>query len=123
MEAEKLAWNATKGPKNADSMMLGRYEGNLPTSYHKMAQEYGDQYFQLDNWDELASIYSDEDMWKINKKFLDIQISSGREIYLSHDPIDNLKEISFYQRELQYLQEHGYGFIQEGDLWHAVKVK
>lgn len=46
----------------------------------------GAQYFQLDNWDELAAQYDDNEIWKINEKFLDIQIGSGREIYLSANP-------------------------------------
>lgn len=80
-----------------------------------------DQYFQLDNWEELAAKYSDDEMWKINEKFLDIQMSSGREIYLSHNPEDYIGDGTFFARELQYLMENGYRFIDEGEIWHAVR--
>lgn len=72
----------------------------------------GVQYFQLDNWDEL---------WKINEKFLDIQTSSGREIYLLHNPKKYLDKGHFYSRELQYLLDNGYKFVEEGGIWHAVR--
>lgn len=65
--------------------------------------------------------YSKEEMWKINERFLDIQTSSGREIYLSHAPKDFINGTSFYARELKYLVDNGYDFILEGDIWHAVR--
>ena len=120
-EAENLAFGAIKGPENADSVMLGKYEANSPTSYEKIAQEYGDQYFNLDNWDELSRVYSDEEIWKINEKFLDIQTSSGRDIYLSHNPSDYMGGESFYSKEINYLMENGYDFVQEGSVWRAVR--
>ena len=52
--------------------------------------------------------------------FLDIETSSGREIYLSHDPERNWGS-SFYTREINYLKENGYVFIKEGEIWHAVR--
>jgi len=36
------------------------------------------------------------------RNFLDIQTSSGREIYLSHNPAEYINEKSFYAREIQY---------------------
>ena len=75
------------------------------------------QYFQLDNWDELAAKYSDDEIWKINEKFLDIQTSSGREIYLSHNPAEYIDKGEFYSRELQYLRDNGYRFIDEGGIY------
>ena len=81
----------------------------------------GAQYFQLDNWDELAAKYSDDEIWKINEKFLDIQTSSGREIFLSHNPMDYIGDGSFYAREIQYLLENGYKFVDEGGIWHALR--
>lgn len=81
----------------------------------------GAQYFQLDNWDELAAQYDDNEIWKINEKFLDIQIGSGREIYLSANPKKFIDGTSFYSKELQCLEKHGYHFVKEGDIWHAVQ--
>lgn len=79
------------------------------------------QYFNLDNWDELSSQYSREEIWKINERFLDIQNSSGREIYLSHDPTKYIGGNSYYAKEIQYLIDNGYRFVEEGDIWHAVR--
>ena len=49
------------------------------------------------------------------KNFLDIQTSSGREIYLSHAP-NGAWGTSFYAKEL-----YGYHFVREGNLWHAIR--
>ena len=73
------------------------------------------QYFNLDNWDDLSSKYPDEEIWKINERFLDIQTSSGREIYLSHYPDDYLEGDSFYTKEIHYLIDNGYRFVDEGE--------
>ena len=87
----------------ADAVVLGKYGDGGPTAYTSVAKDMDAQYFQLDNWDELAARYSDDEIWKINEKFLDIQTSSRREIYLSHNPEDYLGKGQFYSRELQYL--------------------
>ena len=81
----------------------------------------GAQYFEIDNWNELVDLYGEDQLWKINEKFLDIQIASGREIYLSTDPESIASITSFYAKELQYLEEHGYRFIKEGGMWRAVQ--
>jgi len=69
-----------KGTNNSDSIVLEKFDGGGPTAYTTKAKEVGAQYFELDNWDELSKMYSDKEIWKINEKFLDIQIGSGREI-------------------------------------------
>ena len=137
-EAEEIAFNAIQGADKADTVVLGKFDalkdanenfvydanGNLiPTdkSYNKVAEQMGAQYFQLDNWDELAAKYDDNEIWKINEKFLDIQIASGREIYLSANPEEFIDGTSFYSKELQYLEKHGYHFVKEGDIWRAVQ--
>ena len=120
-EVEELAFNAIKGKKNAEYVVLGKYDNGGPTSYVEVAKDMDAQYFQLDNWNELAEKYSDDEIWKINEKFLDIQMSSGREIYLSHDPKKSLGDGTFYAKELQYLKENGYRIVDEGGIWHAIR--
>lgn len=120
-DAEAFAFDAIKGGKNADSVVLGKFENGASTSYNSVAKEMGAQYFQLDNWADLESKYSADEIWKINERFLDIQTSSGREIYLSHDPIKYIGDNSFYSKELEYLIDNGYNFVKEGDIWHAVR--
>ena len=104
-----------------DAVVLGKYGDGSPTAYTSVAKDMDAQYFQLDNWDELAARYSDDEIWKINEKFLDIQTSSRREIYLSHNPEDYLGKGQFYSRELQYLLDNGYKFVDEGGIWYAVR--
>ena len=104
-----------------DAVVLGKYGDGGPTAYTSVAKDMDAQYFQLDNWDELEARYSDDEIWKINEKFLDIQTSSGREIYLSHNPEEYLGKEQFYSRELQYLLDNGYKFVDEGGIWHAVR--
>ena len=120
-DAENIAFDAIHGPNNADAVVLGKYGDGGPTAYTSVAKDMDAQYFQLDNWDELAARYSDDEIWKINEKFLDIQTSSGREIYLSHNPEEYLGKEQFYSRELQYLLDNGYKFVDEGGFWHAVR--
>lgn len=137
-EAEEYAFNAIKGSNNEDYVVLGKYDalkdksGNyildvngqkIPTenSYDVIAKEMDAQYFNLDNWDELSSQYSKEEIWKINERFLDIQTSSGREIYLVNDPKNFIGDGSYFSQEIQYLMDNGYRFVKEGDVWHAIR--
>jgi len=69
----------------------------------------------------LASKYSNDNIWKINEEFLDIETSSGREIYLSHNPEDYIGDGSFYSKEIQYILDNGYKFDDEGGIWHAIR--
>ena len=120
--AEEIAFGAIHGSDKADSVMLGKFEAGSANSYEKVAQDYGSQYFQLEDskWNALSSQYSNEGMWKVNEKFLDIQIASGRDIYLSHNPNDYRTKISFFSKEISYLESHGFRFAQEGDIWRAI---
>lgn len=120
-QAENIAFDAIHGSNKADTVVLGKYGDGGPTAYTSVAKDMDAQYFQLDNWDELASKYSNDEIWKINEKFLDIQTSSGREIYLSHDPADYINGTDFYSRELNYLLDNGYTFVKEGDIWNAIR--
>ncbi|MGT2950289.1 hypothetical protein BU202_01925 [Streptococcus cuniculi] len=119
-EAEQIAFSAIKGKNSSEPIVLGKYDDGGPTAYSTIAKESGSQYFELDHWDDLASQYSNDKIWKINEKFLDIQTSSGREIYLSHDPNIDWGQ-SFYAKELQYLVDNGFTFSKKGDLWRAVR--
>ncbi|MCI9127977.1 MAG: hypothetical protein HFG28_12520 [Eubacterium sp.] len=120
-EVENNAFNAIKGSNKSDSVVLGKYEEGSATSYNVVAKDMNAQYFNLDNWDELNANYSRNEIWKVNERFLDIQTSSGREIYLSHNPVKYIGDGSYYSQEIQYLIDNGYRFIQEGDIWHAIR--
>jgi hypothetical protein len=94
-----------------------------------MAQDYDCQYFFLDEYDELVDAYGNEAAWEINDKFLEIQMSSGREIYLSTDPEEYFnsktgmpKGYSAYSSELKTLYDNGYRFQKvSGGLYRAIQ--
>jgi RHS repeat-associated protein len=120
-EIDELAFKSIKGRKGADSVMLGKYIKGSATSYEKVAKAYDSQYFQLDNFDELKHVYkmSDDEIFRINERFLEIQTSSGRDILLSHNPLEYLGGEGFYSRELNFLIKNGYKFKKVGEIWLA----
>ena len=113
---------ATKGPANAEKVVLGKYYEGSPQSYEQIAKSLDAQYFDLDNWSELRSTYSREEIWKINREFLSRQIDSGRDIYLSSNPFQYIGDGSYYGDELQFLADAGFSFVEEAEgLWHAIR--
>lgn len=82
-------------------------------------------YFQCD---PLLLVDGDlEEMWKINKRFIDIQKALGKEFYLSHNPFDPKNYKGFYKKEIDYLttpiSQGGLGgqIVSQGkNLWKIV---
>lgn len=108
------------------AVVLGKYDGGAPTSYVEVAKKKQAQYFAVDKdqWDHFEHDYGEEQIWKINRAFLDQQIESGNKIYLSHNPekvLNDSQDKTFFKRELQYLKSEGYGFRPEGEYWYAVR--
>ena len=67
-----------------------------------------------------------DEIWKINKMFIDKQIAANKTIFLTNSPFElylfESGELRFYQRELNYLTELGYRFEKVGtNLWIAIK--
>ena len=60
-----------------------------------------------------------EEMWRINKQFLDNQIAKGKTIRLSHDP--KIEDGSYFNREIDYLKSKEYIIDDEsiGGIWYA----
>jgi peptidoglycan hydrolase-like protein with peptidoglycan-binding domain len=99
-------------------------------TYDKIGYKLKYTYFQMDDdiWNELVKRTNSnyDEIWKVNKKFIDNQITAGKEILLSNDPFikylfpDGSKR--FYQREIDYLKNLGYKFTATNDgLWKAYK--
>jgi hypothetical protein len=77
---------ATKNPE-ANKVMLGLWDDGAPTSYVTKGKDH--TYFSLGNkWDDAKALVNDsrEEMWKINKEFIDEQKALNKEFWLSHDP-------------------------------------
>jgi hypothetical protein len=83
------------------------------------------RYFEMDNWDGIFKLVneSEEEMWKINKQFIDNQFNANMPFYFSHDP---LLADRFFKREVDYLtkaiKEKGktISFIEENNYWKAI---
>ncbi|MBN1467087.1 MAG: hypothetical protein JW924_00035 [Fusobacteriaceae bacterium] len=81
-----------------------------------------------DTWNSLETITGKnyDEIWKVNKAFLNKQITERKTIFLSNNLnegyyFDN-KTPRFYQREIDYLKEKGYKFEKTSDnLWKAIK--
>ena len=118
---EALAKAATKNGSKT-KVMLGKWDNGLPSSYVTRAgDEYA--YFQLDEWDDLLNVVdgSDDEIWKINKHFLDEQDNLGKSFYFSHNPYD---ATGYFKDEIDYLKNslNVKSFTQVGDnLWKANK--
>lgn len=102
--------------------MLGMWDGGGLSSYiTKAGNDY--TYFDFgDKWDEAYNFVNknDDEIWKINKKFIDDQIANGKEFWFSHDPFSP-KNGQFYAREVNYLIDLNVKeFIKIGDLWKAI---
>jgi len=115
----KLAYDATHNGSSS-KVMLGMWDGGGAASYVTRAgKDY--TFYQLSHWDELKKIYGEEEMWKINAKFIDDQIAAGKEFFFSHNPF-SAKTNTGLSREAELLIDRGVtDFIRVGEnLWKAV---
>jgi hypothetical protein len=104
-------------------VMLGLYDNGGASSYISKAGN-SHTYFDMGTakWTEAENIVggSLDEMWKINKKFIDEQKALGKEFWFSHDPFSPI-EGQFYAREINYLIDEGVtDFVKIGDSWKAV---
>lgn len=91
---------------NQSKVMLGKFEINNPNSYNiRAGSDYA--YFDMGptNWTEAEALVggSVDEMWRINKKFIDNRKALGNEFYLSHNPANPNYYKGFYKMEIDYL--------------------
>ncbi|MBC6181837.1 hypothetical protein HB796_13745 [Listeria welshimeri] len=123
-KVESLTKNATHN-NSSKSVTLGKWETG-EGSYLSVAKKNGDTYFDLgtEGWDEASKLVNGniDEMWKINKQFLDDQMALGKDFNLSHNPTPGSSTYNgYYQREIEYLKSNGYKIIKNGDYWNAFK--
>ena len=110
---------ATQATRNAGSnkVVLGKFsEGGR--SYTKVGAHYKASYLKIKNWNEVTKGMTQAEIWEINEAFLRQQLSAGKQVILSHNPAT---ATGFFAKEVTYLEELGYRFVQEGWVWKAVK--
>jgi hypothetical protein len=86
-------------------MVLGPFNppGGGP-SYIAVAEDRGASYFSLgDRWEEFSPI----EQLAANQHVLDVAIANGDVITFSVD-LEKIREGSYTEAELRYLEEHGY---------------
>ena len=123
---DELALQATKNG-DAPGVVLGKHNarrfGGEP--YNSVAFNKKMTYFELDNWDDLYARFGD-DVWEINKSFLDQQWKAGKEFYFSHNPW-NASILggagNSFEKEVSHLIYLGVkDFVPSGNgLWRAVR--
>ncbi len=96
---DKLAEMFTHN-KNADKVMLGKWDNGGATSYVARAgKDY--TYYQMPNkiWNKMSTL-SNVDMWEINKAFLNQQINLGKQFYASHVMVN---AVGAFGKEITYI--------------------
>jgi len=107
-------------------VMLGMWDGGGSSSYIAKAGTDHTYFDMGSKWDEAVSLVDGgvndhlDEMWEINKKFLQNEKAGGKEFWFSHDPYSPGNE-QFFAREVNWLIDEGVqNFIEVGDLWKAV---
>jgi len=85
--------------------------GHFP-EYSDLAKKLGASHFNIPTsvWGRM----SDAERWIANKNFLDEAIARGDEFVLA-TPLNKMKPGSWFEREVKYLLDHGYIFIDVGN--------
>src|SRR6056297_1114684 len=107
-------------------VMLGMWDGGGSSSYIAKAGTDHTYFDMGSKWDEAVSLVDGgvndhlDEMWEINKKFLQNEKAGGKEFWFSHDPYSPGNE-QFFAREVNWLIDEGVqNFIEVADLWKAV---
>ena len=97
-----------KATQNGSSkkVMLGKFVRDSVESYNVRAGK-DHTFFEMKDelWEEtFEKVNENEDeIWKINREFVDQQVKANKEIFLSHNPFDEKFYKGFYRREIDYL--------------------
>ncbi len=118
--AKEYAKEATQNDSSTQ-VVLGKYNSDFNgQSYIDMAIMYDATYFDMDDYDEVASMTDSSFMWSINEEFLKDQEAKGKQFILVDNPY---AATGAYGNEVAWLQNHGYTFnFDPGtSVWKAVK--
>ena len=105
--AKDLNRNPWTGRKiNTQTTVLGHYP-----EYARLADELGANKFSvpIDTWEKMTPV----EQWRANQEYLDNALLRGDKFRLA-TPINQVREGSFYQQELNYLYDKGYQVSSDG---------
>lgn len=111
--------------QGSDTLVLGRFVENDPSSYIEVAKRDGAMYFDMgDDWNRAQDVFGierrDEMFDFFNRPALDEAIQRGMEIRFTHNP--TLDKRSFLAMEAKYLEAHGYDIVPDGNGgWYATR--
>jgi filamentous hemagglutinin len=114
---------ALSSTHNASSVevVLGKYIAGSPDSYESVAQARGATYFSMSDWNAVQGQMGAENMWNINKAFLDQQMAEGKNFLFTANPAA-ANPNSYTAMEFEYLTSNGYRFTPDGSgYYHATR--
>jgi hypothetical protein len=109
---------------NKSKVMLGKYLDGGPNSYIQRAGT-DHTYFDLGTtkWKEAEALVNKnaDEMWKINKKFIDEQKALNKEFYFSQEPW-KAQSHEYLSKEAEYLIDLGAKDFQKinADTWKVI---
>lgn len=116
-EADDIVNRSIGGYSDCDSVLIGVLADG-DNSFIELADELDAQYFYMSSSEReyFLNTYGADQEAYARERFLLMETSSGRDIYLSTNPNDLSDPI--FAHEVQYLRENGYDFIECQDgLW------
>jgi hypothetical protein len=119
---EKLAKTATKC-RTSSEVLLGKYIPGSLDSYEVIANNRGWCHFNLgEDWNKLKALTNGDEMWRLNKQFLDNCKAQNKTIYFYHDPTITANRTGGYLDEILYVESPEFGgtIVPEGSLWKVV---
>lgn len=103
--------------------MLGKYTNSPDDNYVAQAKKYQMTYFSLSDEDwEALSEEGRKSIWEVNERFLQEQLTAGKDFYTSTNPYE---ATGYFYDEVDWLMNRGYTFeyIPSQGIWKAVKKK
>jgi filamentous hemagglutinin len=105
---------------SAAEVVLGKYLKDSAESYDAVVKSRGATYFSMSDWSAVEEYLGANQMWNINKAFLDQQIAQGKTFLFTGNPAAT--SAGYYTKlEFQHLIDNGYKIVSEGGMYRAVK--
>jgi filamentous hemagglutinin len=106
---------------SASEVILGRYIAGSADSYDEVAKARGATYFSMSDWNSVQGQLGKENMWEINKAFLDQQIAQGKSFVFTSNPA-SAPVGSYTNLEMTHILNSGYKIQPTvGEYFNAVK--